>query len=132
VNKENRSIKCEFMIVKPKPIKPFLIGTLLILLIFIKCNAPSCKEYCDKVIRKEEYNFYIKEKDLDTRFYVFKGNNVKTGKNEIFEDANYLDLYEKAEIGDILYKIAGKTDFILIKKDTTIKFECICKGDTIK
>jgi hypothetical protein len=120
------------MKVKPKPIKPFLIGTLLIPLIFIKCNAPSCIEYCDKTVRKRESNFYIKEKYIETRYYILKGNNIKTGKNEIFENAGYLNLYKKAEIGDILYKIAGKTEYHLIKKDTTLIFKCYCGEDTIE
>jgi hypothetical protein len=100
---------------------------IFLVLIFGCAHSPTCFDYCDKEIRKDKYNFCINKKYYENRYCMLEGFNSK-GLIEKPKTHFGLEVYNAAEIGDTIKKISGKTEIILVKKDTTIIFPCLCGG----
>lgn len=109
--------------------KNYLIK-LLLLAILLPCGSCyTCydvKKHCLSL----ECKFKITEK-YQNKLIEFKGYDSNNKFSE-FKDYEYWLIFEKAEIGDTLLKEKGKTDLILIKKDTTIIFPLMCGGVIVK
>ena len=70
------------------------------------------KNYCFKITKKQKQN---------NKFIIFKGIE-KSGEKADFEEPEFWDVFNTAEIGDTLLKELGKTEIKIIKKDTVLVF----------
>lgn len=98
---------------------------------FIGCQ--NCREYVNKEFRPKRHHFTITNKYLtNSRFVTIVGTG-SDNKPDTFREVGYYDLLDSAEIGECLLKEHGKTDVILIRKDSSsLVFPCICDGRVIE
>ena len=105
-----------------------LIFIIASILIFNGCifNCDDVKEN----ILKLEFKQKVTEKSKDRLIFV----RGITEENKIveFKEFEYWGIYEYIELGDTLYKEFGKTELVLIKKDSTLIFPLYCDGEMIK
>ena len=106
----------------------YLTITIICVFILHSCISPceEVKTHCKTL----NCSFKITEKSKD-RLIDFKGFD-KNNIHAEFKEFEYWGIYNFVEIGDTLYKEFGKTDLILIKKDTTLVFPLYCRGKIVE
>lgn len=103
-----------------------------ILLIFSLLFFNGCST-CDDIIthvKGLKYRFKVTEKSK-SQYINFKGYDSLNRKIE-FREGEYWGIYNFIEIGDTLFKELGKTELVLIKKDTTLVFPLKCRGKVME
>jgi hypothetical protein len=105
-----------------------MIRIILCTLIFTSCinTCEDVKKYSMTI----SYSFKVTEKSRD-KYIKFKGFDKNNNPIE-FEEGEFWDIYNSVEIGDSIVKQLGKTEMILIKKDTTLVFPLMCKGKIVE
>ncbi len=106
----------------------YRIYILIILsLFFIKCSTcDDIKKHvqglnCKFKVHEKYRGQYIKIKGFDTLNKVVE-----------FEEGEFWGIFDSIEINDTLLKELGKTELVLIKKDTTLVFPLKCRGKVVK
>jgi len=97
---------------------------------FVLINCGSTCEDVKSYSKSLVCNFKItgKESNKFLEFYGIDKNNNKIR----FTISRFWRLYNFVEIGDSLIKKLGETEIILKKRDTTLIFPLMCRGQIVE
>lgn len=101
-----------------------LIGLASLFIKYSTCEG--VKE--DVKLLKYKFKIYEKSKRQFIEFKRFDDVN----KAVAFREGEFWRIYDSVEIGDTLLKELGKTDLVLIKKDTVLVFPLYCSGKLVE
>lgn len=94
-------------------------------------SCDDCYTYANK-FRAKSYNFVLDRKATEeARFSTFYGKD-SAGFQQVFREVAFTEMYELAQSGDTIIKLAGSTDVKLITKDTSIVYHYYCSGQPLK
>jgi hypothetical protein len=102
---------------------------ILIGIAFLHIKCTTCGDV-KKHALSLSYKFKIIEKSKGQEISL-KGYDSLNRIIE-FSEGEFWGIYNSIEIGDTLYKELGKTELILIKKDTTLVFPLKCRGKIVE
>lgn len=108
--------------------------SLKIILATFLISFYSCITTCDDVKRyytSISYNFLVISKSDEHRDFTFEGYDKKGVFNQL-QISRFWSFYDYVEKGDSIVKISGNTELILIKKDTTLVFPLMCRGQVVE
>ena len=104
---------------------------ILFLTIIVLSNCMSTKEEIKQYAKGLECCFMVTKKSEDNRYFIFTGYN-KNNKYVEFQIGQSWNIYDFVESGDTILKKTGETNFILIKKDTTLVFPLMIHGEIVE
>ncbi|MET3877632.1 hypothetical protein [Chitinophaga sp. OAE865] len=109
---------------------PKIVLALYTTLCLAACGD-TCMKFVNTELRPQSFHFAMKEKHIEQVKVKVMSGKSKAGQEEMFKVIGFRDLYEAAEVGDTISKIAGETFVHLIKRDTTLAFKCYCNGEVV-
>lgn len=103
----------------------------ILLLLFSSCF--NCRDYYTS-FKEQELAVKIIKKYRDAENHSMQTIEYFDSKGKLIVDQvrTTPGLFESVEIGDSLIKEKGSLAYLVKKKDTTLVFYPVCKGDTMK
>jgi len=99
-------------------------------LVFIY-SCGSCIQSAEEFRQKRNYFQVEKKYTRGGRYYTLTGNGIDN-KPDTFSESGFGEMYESVGVGDTLLKELGKTQVVLIKKDSSLVYPYSCDGKIIE